>query len=61
MKARINLKPCPFCNNRSIEVVKGLVAGVTMFSCHKCKALTSFQGKEETNQAVEAWNRRAGE
>jgi restriction alleviation protein, Lar family len=58
MKARIDLKPCPFCGNKSVDMVKGLVAGITMFSCRKCKALTSFQGKEEANQAVGAWNER---
>ena len=61
MKAQINLKPCPFCGGKSVEMVKGLIAGVTILSCRKCKAVTSFQGKEEASQAVEAWNRRTNE
>lgn len=60
MKARIDLKPCPFCGGK-VMVVPGLVAGVTMIFCRKCGATISFQGKEETNQAVGAWNRRAEE
>lgn len=32
MKARIDLKPCPFCGNKSVDMVKGPVAGITMFS-----------------------------
>lgn len=58
MKARINLKPCPFCGGK-VTAVPGLMAGITMIHCRKCGATVSFQQKEELDQTFEAWDRRA--
>lgn len=60
MKARINLKSCPFCGGKVIAV-PGLVAGVTMIFCSKCRATVSFQQKEKADQTFEAWNRRTND
>ena len=60
MKARINLKPCPFCGGK-VTVVPGLVAGVTMIFCRKCGATVSFHQKEKADHPIEAWNRRTND
>lgn len=57
MKSRINLKPCPFCGGR-VEIVIGLLKGLTMIECKRCRSLTSFQNNETADKAAEMWNRR---
>lgn len=57
MKAKINLKSCPFCGGR-VEIVTGLLKGVTMIHCKQCGSLTSFQNNEAVDKAIEMWNRR---
>lgn len=53
----IELKPCPFCGNKMVAVARSFV-GIYMIKCFKCGATTSFQGKEEKEEASEAWNNR---
>lgn len=52
------LKPCPFCGSEP-QIMKGLVAGLTMIVCTKCRATVSFAGGTQ-KETVKAWNRRAG-
>lgn len=56
MKSRINLKPCPFCGGK-VEIVTGLLKGLTMIHCKQCGSLTSFQKNEKADKAIEMWNR----
>ncbi len=67
MKAKIKIKPCPFCGMGTIKMCHG-VSDVTFFLCQnkECSALVSFGGSKRVgNGAVEAenplenWNRRA--
>ena len=57
MKPRINLKSCPFCGGK-VEIVIGLLKGLTMIECKGCRSLTSFQNNETVDKAIEMWNRR---
>ena len=68
MKARVNIKGCPFCGNE-ITAFKG-VGNVTVFKClnDNCGAVVSFNGSKSIgNGAAEAvnplenWSRRANE
>lgn len=54
-----NLKPCPFCGSEKVKARHGI--GMVMISRYKCGATVSFYEKERKEQAIEAWNRRAGE
>jgi len=54
------LKPCPFCGGEP-RIIKGLVAGVTMIVCTKCRATVSFGGSEREEDAKKAWNRRVND
>ncbi len=47
--------PCPFCDNRDLEMYP--VEGVAQFviSCHECKGNIAGPTQLET---IEAWNRR---
>lgn len=67
MKAKINVKSCPFCGNTAVKVYQGL-NNIIFFLCEnkECGALTSFGGsKQVSNGTMEAehplenWNRRA--
>lgn len=52
------LKPCPFCGGKA-RLHIGVIKGLNMIVCDKCKATVSFGGKEHGNAARDAWNRRA--
>lgn len=58
VKMTNKLKPCPFCGSE-VQMITGMLANVTMFSCKKCMALMSFRGAEIFDKAVERFNRRA--
>ncbi len=63
------LKPCPFCGRKPSKVYESRMFGSTLiFFYVKCKAATSrCRVKPSTmmyktaEEAIEAWNRRAGE
>ena len=52
------LKPCPFCGGKDIEIIKFDVGSVVAYiaNCQKCFAQTGFCQTPET--AKEAWNTR---
>lgn len=52
------LKPCPFCGGE-VRIFNGVVAGVTMIVCTKCRATVSFGGREQKDKTIKVWNRRA--
>lgn len=52
------LKTCPFCGAK-VQLFKGVIAGVTMIVCTKCRATVSFGGSESESDTVAHWNRRA--
>lgn len=52
------LKPCPFCGGKA-RLHIGVIAGLSMIVCDKCKATVSFGGKESERLTRNAWNRRA--
>lgn len=54
----IELKPCPFCGGKARKF-SGFIAGVTMIVCNNCRAKVSFSGKEQEQETVNAWDRRA--
>lgn len=49
--ADIKLKPRPFCGG-NVKIFPGIIAGVTMIVCEKCRATVSFGGNETRKQAV---------
>ena len=59
------LKPCPFCGGKAIELVN--LTGDFYCICEQCKATTKMFGLHVTNDSIEnakekatnAWNRRA--
>lgn len=53
------LKKCPFCGGEKIEI--GLGGCRHLILCDECGAVVSFIGKEDKEQAVQAWNKREGE
>ena len=59
-KKKVELKPCPFCGGE-VKRVKGIIQGMTMFSCETCGADVCFYGAEFEPKASEAWNRRPEE
>lgn len=64
MKANNELKPCPFCGGKAIDVCEeGNFFGKAAYSrtyrfvrCRKCNARTGVYGTRP--KAIEAWNRR---
>lgn len=60
MSESITLKPCPFCGSERVVCARSFV-GIYMVKCLGCGAIVSFQGKEEKDEASEAWNVRAKE
>jgi Lar family restriction alleviation protein len=60
-RERIRLKPCPFCGygkpkKHTIEVFGAQISSVR---CPMCGATTGT--RDEPNEAIAAWNLRAGE
>ena len=56
------LKPCPFCGKKVRRCIG--FGGLNFFKCNSCGAVVSFDNdyyNSHTNEAVKAWNRRAGE
>lgn len=52
------LKPCPFCGGKNIYMFTDIMSRWWVF----CKDCDVQAGRHETKeQAVDAWNRRAGE
>lgn len=54
------LKPCPFCGSKKVAYARSFV-GIYMIKCFGCGTIVSFAGKEEKDEASEAWNTRAKE
>ena len=50
----IELKPCPFCGSKELNVK--YLYGKAYIQCEKCLAETAC--KDNLNSAFEAWNRR---
>lgn len=61
MKAKIRVKPCPFCGG-GIKVTHGFIcAPFWFFKCQKCGAVISFDNYEcnaEPSKAKEYFERR---
>ena len=66
-----DIKPCPFCGGEAMLITSPHI-GIVYIQCKSCtamvgrkrKIISSMIGKEffENNQeAIEAWNRRAGD
>lgn len=56
------LKPCPFCGAEIARVIGP--GGLNFFRCRNCSAVVSFDNdfyNTHTNEAIEAWNRRASD
>ena len=57
---KIELKPCPFCGERKIELDKPDLLFYGWFcQCPNCKATIAYNGTRES--VIEKWNRRAPE
>ena len=57
---KIELKPCPFCGERKIELDKPDLLFYGWFcQCPNCKATIAYNGTRES--AIEKWNHRAPE
>lgn len=56
----MSLKECPFCGNRSVRVLKGMMGKEVhnMIACDTCLAIVSFEDKSMETQVIKAWNRR---
>ena len=55
MSNNTELKPCPFCGGKNIEIVKGKY--FWRGTCCSCGATSPYSHYKKT--AIEAWNRRA--
>ena len=54
------LKPCPFCGGKNIDLSEaGLKTDVWFVQCWDCYA--TFPHFDSETEAIEAWNRRAGD
>ena len=56
MKTEIELKPCPFCGDKKIEIIWYSLHKSCSVLCTNCKADIAPCRTEE--QATEAWNKR---
>lgn len=56
----MNIKPCPFCSNRSTRTIKGLLGKDVhyMIACDNCGCVVSFDGISTQTGVIEAWNKR---
>lgn len=59
----IELKPCPFCGGKAVDLVIGDTSRLTYVFCKECRARGATFGTCATycatDKAIEAWNRRA--
>ena len=53
------LKPCPFCKSEDVYLVSETEIEYNWVYCKNCEAAGPMKETEE--EAIEAWNRRAGE
>lgn len=53
------LKPCPFCGSKRIHLVDASELGNNWVRCDNCETEGPCHLTEQN--AIEAWNRRAGE
>lgn len=51
------LKHCPFCGSET-KVIQ-MFTGMYCVGCKPCGAIVSFLGKEEKEELIKAYNRRA--
>ena len=61
-KLVMEIKPCPFCGDEDIFVVKRYVDGIWSgwkIVCPNCDLVVSSQGHDNKRELVKDWNRRA--
>ncbi|MBQ7516394.1 MAG: Lar family restriction alleviation protein [Schwartzia sp.] len=57
------LKPCPFCGGRDLQLVRALSTGRYVVECRGCRKQVYLNSVEcmDRGNAIKAWNRRAGD
>lgn len=53
------LKSCPFCGSENVYPHQGFIMNCFLIHCLNCGALTTFIYKEERENVIEAYNKRA--
>jgi Lar family restriction alleviation protein len=55
----IELKPCPFCSNKDLEILDGELTGFAQWvNCSKENCNTAGPARLSEKEAIEAWNTR---